>query len=52
VLKVFADAIDHLLDDDDLRLRLGSEGRDWARANHTPERFLETFEELATSLGA
>ena len=51
-LDVFADAVEQLLDDDDLRLRLGAEGREWARANHTPERFLETFEELATSLGA
>jgi glycosyltransferase involved in cell wall biosynthesis len=49
-LDVFADAIESLLDDDDLRLRLGAEGREWARANHTAERFLEVFEELATSL--
>jgi glycosyltransferase involved in cell wall biosynthesis len=49
-LDVFGDALESLLDDDDLRLRLGAEGRAWARANHTPERFLEVFEELATSL--
>jgi glycosyltransferase involved in cell wall biosynthesis len=50
-LDVFADAIGHLLDDDGLRLRLGADGREWARANHTPERFLDVFAELATSLG-
>jgi glycosyltransferase involved in cell wall biosynthesis len=50
-LDVFADAIESLLDDHDLRLGLGADGREWARANHTPVRFLEVFEELATSLG-
>lgn len=49
-LDVFADAIESLLDDDDQRLRLGAEGREWARANHTPDRFLEAFAALATSL--
>jgi glycosyltransferase involved in cell wall biosynthesis len=50
-LDVFAEEIETLLDDEGLRLRLGAEGCEWARANHTPTRFLEVFDELATSFG-
>lgn len=49
-LDAFGDALESLLDDDDLRLRLGAEGRAWARANHTPERFLGAFTALTASL--
>jgi glycosyltransferase involved in cell wall biosynthesis len=49
-LDAFEDAIESLLDDEDLRLRLGAEGREWARANHTPERFLDAFAEIAATL--
>ena len=49
-LDAFEDAIESLLDDDDLRLRLGAEGREWARANHTPESFLEAFTAITASL--
>lgn len=49
-LDAFGDAIESLLDDDDLRLRLGVEGCEWARTNHTPERFLEAFTALTASL--
>jgi len=50
-LDAFEEAIEQLLEDADLRQRLGAEGRDWARANHTPERFLEAFVEIVDSLG-
>lgn len=49
-LDAFADAIESLVDDDGLRLGLGAEGREWARANHTPARFLEAFTALAATL--
>ena len=49
-LDTFADAIESLLDDEELRLRLGAEGRAWARTNHTPGRFLEAFATLAATL--
>ena len=49
-LDAFGDAIESLLDDDGLRLRLGAEGCEWARANHTPERFLEAFTALTALL--
>jgi glycosyltransferase involved in cell wall biosynthesis len=49
-LDAFAQGIAGLIDDDDVRLRLGAEGREWARENHTPERFLDAFSALATSL--
>jgi glycosyltransferase involved in cell wall biosynthesis len=37
-----------LLDDHQLRRRLGDEGRAWVCGCHTPERFLEAFHALAT----
>ena len=43
-------ALDRLLDDSALRTRLGEEGRLWARANHTKERFVEEFVALAGRL--
>jgi len=49
-LVAATDAIESLLDDDGLRLRLGAEGCEWARANHTPERFLEAFTALTALL--
>jgi glycosyltransferase involved in cell wall biosynthesis len=49
-LDPFSDALEHLLGDDDLRRGLGAAGRDWARATHTPERFLDAFAALAGSL--
>lgn len=49
-LDAFADGVESLVDDDDLRLRLGAEGRQWARENHTPDRFLDAFSALAASL--
>jgi glycosyltransferase involved in cell wall biosynthesis len=42
-IDAFADAIQQLLDDEDLRLRLGHEGRTWVRATHTREHFVRTF---------
>jgi glycosyltransferase involved in cell wall biosynthesis len=45
-LDAFADAIQQLLDDEDLRLRLGSEGRSWVRATHTRDHFVTTFGSL------
>ncbi|MCZ7588718.1 MAG: glycosyltransferase [Gaiella sp.] len=49
-LDTFADAVQQLLDDEDVRLGLGAAGRDWVRANHTPERFLAEFGALAGAL--
>jgi glycosyltransferase involved in cell wall biosynthesis len=48
-LDVLSDAIARLLDDDDLRLRLGNEGREWARRTHTREQFLAAFARLTES---
>jgi glycosyltransferase involved in cell wall biosynthesis len=49
-LDAFSDAIGRLVDDRDARRRLGESGREWARASHTPERFLSAFTSLAGSL--
>lgn len=49
-LDAFGDALGRLLDDSDLRLRLGAEGRSWVRATHTREEFLSTFVRLTASL--
>lgn len=49
-LDTFSDAVDRLLDDHELRFSLGAAGREWARANHTPRRFLEEFATLAGTL--
>jgi glycosyltransferase involved in cell wall biosynthesis len=49
-LAAFSDAVERLLDDDELRLGLGAAGREWVRANHTPERFMTAFAALAASL--
>jgi glycosyltransferase involved in cell wall biosynthesis len=49
-LDALSDAIARLLDDDDLRLRLGNEGREWARQTHTREQFLAAFARLAGSM--
>jgi len=45
----FSDAIQRLLDEADLRLRLGHEGREWVRATHTRDGFASAFARLATS---
>jgi glycosyltransferase involved in cell wall biosynthesis len=39
--------LEQLLGDDDLRGRLGREGRDWVCGRHTPERFMHAFRALA-----
>jgi glycosyltransferase involved in cell wall biosynthesis len=39
--------LERLLGDDDLRTRLGEEGRAWICGRHTPERFLAAFRALA-----
>jgi glycosyltransferase involved in cell wall biosynthesis len=41
------DGLKRLLGDDDLRERLGREGREWVRGRHTPERFVAAFRALA-----
>lgn len=48
-LDAFSDAIGRLLDDHDLRARLGQEGRAWVRSTHTRERFVSAFAGLAES---
>jgi glycosyltransferase involved in cell wall biosynthesis len=45
-LDPFTDAIQQLLDDEDLRLRLGHDGRSWVRATHTREHFVQAFRAL------
>ena len=45
-IGAFVEAVESLLEDSDRRERLGEEGRAWARATHTRERFLATFSEL------
>lgn len=46
-VDAYATALEELLDDEDLRHRLGHEGREWVRRTHTRERFLIAFERLA-----
>jgi glycosyltransferase involved in cell wall biosynthesis len=41
--------LERLLGDDALRERLGTDGREWVRGRHTPERFLAAFRELVGS---
>jgi len=38
-----------LLGDDELRERLGREGRDWVCSRHTPQRFVEAFRSLVAA---
>jgi glycosyltransferase involved in cell wall biosynthesis len=49
-LTAFSGAVERLLDDEGLRLRLGHEGRDWARSTHTSEHFLAAFSRVADSI--
>lgn len=49
-LPSYLGALDRLLHDSGLRAQLGEEGRAWARANHTKERFVEEFVALAGKL--
>jgi glycosyltransferase involved in cell wall biosynthesis len=51
-LDAFEAGLRRLLTDDEFRRRCGAEGRNWARANHTEKRFVETFLELASGLVA
>ncbi len=49
-LPNFVDGLGQLLEDGELRERLGEAGRDWARTYHTRTRFLEEFISLAERL--
>jgi hypothetical protein len=46
-LPNFVDGLGQLLEDGEMRERLGEAGRDWARTYHTRTRFLEEFISLA-----
>jgi glycosyltransferase involved in cell wall biosynthesis len=49
-LPALRDALARLLSDDELRDRLGSQGREWVRGRHTPERFVAAFHSLAEAV--
>lgn len=49
-LPAFADGLRRLLEDADMRERLGETGRDWVREHHTRDRFLADFKALAGRL--
>jgi glycosyltransferase involved in cell wall biosynthesis len=48
-LPGLGDALARLLGDDELRERLGHDGRDWVCGRHTPERFVEAFRSLVAA---
>ncbi|MDQ3254146.1 MAG: glycosyltransferase family 4 protein [Acidobacteriota bacterium] len=50
-LPTFADGLNRLLHDEEMRERLGREGRKWVQATHTRARFLDSFRELAARAG-
>ncbi|MDY7015733.1 MAG: glycosyltransferase family 4 protein [Cyanobacteriota bacterium] len=47
----FVEGLTRLLEDRELRTRLGKEGREWVAQNHNRVRFLEAFYELCESAG-
>jgi len=49
-LPSLRDGLARLLGNAALRERLGAEGRAWVGSRHTPERFLEAFDELVASV--
>ena len=50
-LPRFAEALGRLLQDETTRARMGSEGRAWVAATHSPARFLEAFRSLCVRAG-
>lgn len=50
-LPALAEGLQRLLDDADLRARLGKTGRQWVAETHTEARFLEAFESLCARAG-
>ncbi|MBC8076823.1 MAG: glycosyltransferase family 4 protein [Chloroflexales bacterium] len=51
-LPQFAAALDALLRDQQTRLRLGKEGRQWVMATHSQKHFLTAFSAICKSIGA
>jgi glycosyltransferase involved in cell wall biosynthesis len=49
-LPALREGLTRLLGDDDLRGRLGREGREWVCGRHTPERFVAAFRSLAEAM--
>jgi glycosyltransferase involved in cell wall biosynthesis len=49
-LDAFSEGVGCLLEDRDLRVRLGREGRTWVRSTHTRDRFAGAFARLADGL--
>ncbi len=50
-LPRFAAGLKTLLEDDELRTRLGREGREWVQKTHTAEEFYAAFESLCIQAG-
>jgi glycosyltransferase involved in cell wall biosynthesis len=50
-LPRFRAGLRRLLDDSDLRSRLGREGREWVQKTHTPELFYSAFRALCVEAG-
>ncbi len=49
-LDALAAGVEQLIEDRELRTRLGRSGREWVRATHTRDAFLDAFAELADPL--
>lgn len=47
----FIEGLKTLLEDKELRTRLGKEGRKWVEENHNKSRFVEVFYELCSKVG-
>ncbi|MTJ12499.1 glycosyltransferase family 4 protein [Anabaena sp. UHCC 0187] len=47
----FVEGLKTLLEDKELRTRLGKEGRKWVTENHNKERFVKVFYELCSKVG-
>jgi glycosyltransferase involved in cell wall biosynthesis len=47
----FIEGLTHLLENKELRTRLGKEGREWVTENHNKSRFVEVFYNLCSKVG-
>ncbi len=47
----FVEGLTRLLEDKELRTRLGKEGREWVTENHNKSRFVEVFYDLCRQVG-
>jgi glycosyltransferase involved in cell wall biosynthesis len=51
-LPAFIDGLNQLLNDPELRTRLGKAGREWVEQTHSQARFLAAFQDLCSKVGA